>query len=243
MIKFFRKIRQNSLSDSKFGKYLIYAIGEIILVMIGILLALQVNNWNENRKLQKEEFALLAEVKADLENTLVDFIGDTIYNSNTIELYKKIEYYINKDLPYNIELDSAFGSLQTWDSPVKTSSAYKTLQSKGLDLIKNESIKKEVIKIYEVETVNLIIEYDKTEWALNEIVSPFFAKHIRRLDENSLLSARPNDFESLKRNDEFLNILMMLIRQRRRGLEYYEKAMIPIEKLIDEIDTELMSRR
>ena len=52
MIKFFRKIRQNLLSENKFSKYLIYAIGEIILVVIGILIALQINNWNESEKNQ-----------------------------------------------------------------------------------------------------------------------------------------------------------------------------------------------
>ncbi|WP_245603281.1 DUF6090 family protein, partial [Maribacter antarcticus] len=50
MIKFFRKNRQKSLTENKFSKYLIYAIGEIILVVIGILIALQVNNWNEESK-------------------------------------------------------------------------------------------------------------------------------------------------------------------------------------------------
>ena len=50
MIKFFRKIRYDLMEKNKTGKYLKYAIGEILLVMIGILLALQVNNWNEDRK-------------------------------------------------------------------------------------------------------------------------------------------------------------------------------------------------
>jgi hypothetical protein len=54
MIKFFRKIRQNLLSEGKTGKYYKYAIGEIFLVVIGILIALQINNWNEKRKLQNE---------------------------------------------------------------------------------------------------------------------------------------------------------------------------------------------
>jgi predicted permease len=52
MIKFFRKIRKNMLTENKFSKYLIYAIGEIALVMIGILLILQVNNWNKNQEKQ-----------------------------------------------------------------------------------------------------------------------------------------------------------------------------------------------
>jgi len=54
MIKFFRKIRQNLLMENKTGKYFKYAVGEIVLVVIGILIALQINNWNEKRKLQNE---------------------------------------------------------------------------------------------------------------------------------------------------------------------------------------------
>lgn len=50
MLSFFRKIRQKLLSQNRVTQYLAYAIGEIILVVIGILIALQVNNWNENRK-------------------------------------------------------------------------------------------------------------------------------------------------------------------------------------------------
>ena len=53
MIKFFRKIRQKLLTENKLSKYLIYAIGEIILVVIGILIALSINNWNEDRNNRK----------------------------------------------------------------------------------------------------------------------------------------------------------------------------------------------
>jgi hypothetical protein len=60
MIKFFRKIRQNLLSQGKTGRYFKYAIGEIVLVVIGILIALQINNWNENRKQQIKEREILS---------------------------------------------------------------------------------------------------------------------------------------------------------------------------------------
>ncbi|MGB5203859.1 MAG: DUF6090 family protein, partial [Eudoraea sp.] len=50
MIKFFRRIRQSLLTENKIGQYLKYAIGEILLVVIGILIALQINNWNEVKK-------------------------------------------------------------------------------------------------------------------------------------------------------------------------------------------------
>ncbi|MFC3879840.1 DUF6090 family protein [Algoriphagus namhaensis] len=72
MLKFFRKIRQNLLSEGRTGKYIKYAFGEIVLVMIGILLALQVNNWNESRKnniLRKSIIDnLITDLQKDIEN-------------------------------------------------------------------------------------------------------------------------------------------------------------------------------
>ena len=65
MIKFFRHIRRSLLNDNKMGKYFKYAFGEIILVMIGILLALQVNNWNNNRIEANEEREVIDRLHAD----------------------------------------------------------------------------------------------------------------------------------------------------------------------------------
>ena len=60
MINFFRKIRQKLLSENKFSIYMLYAIGEIVLVVIGILIALQINNWNEFKKERVKEQKILA---------------------------------------------------------------------------------------------------------------------------------------------------------------------------------------
>ncbi|MBN3521006.1 hypothetical protein JYB62_13435 [Algoriphagus lutimaris] len=73
MISFFRKIRQNLLKQNRVTRYLVYAIGEIFLVVIGILIALQVNNWNEERKNKKEVRVILKEIQQDLINDLDEF--------------------------------------------------------------------------------------------------------------------------------------------------------------------------
>ncbi len=90
MIKFFRKIRQQLLSENKFSKYLIYAIGEIILVVIGILIALQINNWNENQKAKENFILLLSNVSDEL-------------TYNIEETNKVINFYRNVDtLAYKV---------------------------------------------------------------------------------------------------------------------------------------------
>ncbi|MBF8151579.1 hypothetical protein ITJ86_16885 [Winogradskyella sp. F6397] len=89
MIKFFRKIRQNLLMENKTEKYFKYAIGEIVLVVIGILIALQINNWNENRKSSKIRNNYYKQVLQDLEK-------DTIYiNKNIINLDSSLSKYQN----------------------------------------------------------------------------------------------------------------------------------------------------
>ena len=77
MIKFFRKIRYDLMEKNKTGKYLKYAIGEIILVIIGILIALQINNWNTIEKSKSESNGLLILLKQDLEKDIYYF--DTFY--------------------------------------------------------------------------------------------------------------------------------------------------------------------
>ena len=92
MIKFFRHIRKSLLEQNKMGKYFKYAIGEIILVVIGILIALQINNWNENRKIQKQS--------NNYKNTIFnDLVKDTVSINILIDktkIYKQnITNYFN----------------------------------------------------------------------------------------------------------------------------------------------------
>ena len=70
MIKLFRKIRQRLLSEGKTGKYFKYAIGEIVLVVIGILIALQINDWNDQRKLKQQEQTYYCKISEDLKTDI-----------------------------------------------------------------------------------------------------------------------------------------------------------------------------
>jgi hypothetical protein len=103
MIKFFRKIRQKTLTENKFGKYLVYAIGEIILVVIGILVALQINNANEiakqNKQVKNYEKRLITELRSDL-GSLYEL--DTIYRTQVKHINNFISYYQSSDRDVNV---------------------------------------------------------------------------------------------------------------------------------------------
>ena len=107
MIKFFRKIRQNLISEGKTIKYVKYAIGEIVLVVIGILIALQVNNWNEQRKTEAKVESIFADIMdeliSDIEETSMPMEYFALRDS-TIQLVIQdrvtFEDYENGNIPY-----------------------------------------------------------------------------------------------------------------------------------------------
>ena len=94
MLHFFRKIRHDLIADSKFYKYLKYAIGEIVLVVLGILIALQINNWNEKRNISKKELTLLANLKNDINSDILHFQwSDSSYAKDEFELEMAIKLF------------------------------------------------------------------------------------------------------------------------------------------------------
>ena len=76
MINFFKIVRKNLLSKNKFSSYVIYAIGETILVVVGILIALQINNWNESRKDRLHEIELVNLLITDLNDRKLENVND-----------------------------------------------------------------------------------------------------------------------------------------------------------------------
>jgi len=104
VIKFFRKIRQNLLSEGKTTKYFKYAFGEIILVVIGILIALSINNWNENRKERAQEQELLMQLQSEFQSNLEQLDQKTGMRNQMISASLKLLH--NIDYPETRHTDS-----------------------------------------------------------------------------------------------------------------------------------------
>ena len=147
MIKFFKRIRKKLLGENRTAKYFTYAVGEIVLVVIGILIALQINNWNQkNMNLEKEKYLV--------KEMLQEFKKDSVELQNFIRLTKlKVSYgKMVKDYlkGKKTSLDSVFphlffnGKVLIFKS---FSPTYDEIVSSGqLNLIRNDSLKS-LIKI------------------------------------------------------------------------------------------------
>ncbi len=131
MIKFFRRIRKSLLSENKFSKYFLYAIGEIILVVIGILIALQINTWNEGKKTKEEELKYLLLIKQEMQGNL-----------HTLRLEKKVLANFIASLSQLLEL---YATPDTRISNKKLSEILVPILSNDMDFYFKDGTLKEVI--------------------------------------------------------------------------------------------------
>jgi len=229
------------MEQNKTGKYFKYAIGEIILVVIGILIALSINNWNETRKEGNEELKILSEIQSDLKQSLTE-VKNVLYDNETdLSRYMYLLNHVEQKLPYSVALDTAFCRIPSWASPYLTYTAYESLKSRGSKLVRNDSLRLQITNMFENQMTYLINDWDRSEWRDSEaIVRPYFAKHFaENLDE---VTAKPNNYDELIEDPEFTNLLRQIIVMRKWGNESCRSIIDSIDTLIGSIENELIQR-
>lgn len=163
MINFYRHIRQKLLVENRFNKYLLYAIGEIILVVIGILIALQINNWNEIRKDRNKELAYLENIREDL-TINQDKINALIERRNKrAEVAHKLIGHIEGD---PVESWHQFNretiKIYTWERFYQHNYTFEEMISSGnLSYIKNDSIK---TWLFDLESTYKQLKAEEDHW-------------------------------------------------------------------------------
>ncbi|MFD2587402.1 DUF6090 family protein [Croceitalea marina] len=175
MIKFFRHIRQKLLEENRFSKYLLYAIGEIVLVVIGILIALQINNWNENKKDLAKEQLILKQLFSEYQNNLKQLDEKILMRNQALEACNNLLNQIDNPTSA-INQDGFYQSLwiifrdPTFD-PIKND----IVGSENLRLIQNDTLVRflsnwssEVFQVQEME-----LEYQKFR---TEILMPCYLR-------------------------------------------------------------------
>ena len=276
MIPFFRKIRYRLAQDNqpaspagrpacrtgRFLKYSRYAIGEIVLVVIGILIALYINNWNEDRKERVIEIRYLQNLKSDLKNDSLALLEIRAHRLNTVKAAKELLSIANSGEIENVHVvDSLYWTIGIWWEFIPNDNTFQDLISSGrLNIIQDESIKKSLLKLSKdseqisVDRDHLRREYD--QYLYDEMVSTIsFLKRKNPDDFNDqweswFFSNREavaqneevlkNQYKKLLSNPIFVNGVVLAGGNSVYLVSVYDRVLQDITELIEKIDESII---
>jgi hypothetical protein len=245
MIKFFRNIRQNLLMENKTVKYFKYAIGEIVLVVIGILIALSINNWNEHRKSRLQEVNILTKLNTDLKANLIEIKGLKDMTEKRIKASQTILNYFEERKAIDDNLKLSFELINTDDLFNNANTAYKYIENQGVNILTNDSILSKITWMYERDFKN-ISNREKTNWQiLTDDLRPLMDIYLEVSEPQDKLFNevyelnKPIDMKALSENKQFKNVIVRNMNFMLLRLRWQTETLIELEELIQEVELEI----
>ncbi len=247
MINFIRKIRHRLLSENKLGRYLLYAVGEIVLVVIGILIALQINNNSERDKRIQKEIEVLHLFREALQTDLKKFqYVEGRYAGSKASIVRILDHLEN-DRPYQDSLDvDFFISTTVYEQTSFTNGPFETLKSAGIELVTNTALQKKILEVYDdwdpwLETteniyITMVLEAGK------DLYKTRFDQFWHGTEKDSVFSGvmHPIDYEGLKNDPEYIYFLKTQMNMMYWRAEYpMREATVHGTRLMGLIEKEL----
>lgn len=236
MIKFFRTIRKDLISENKTGKYLKYAIGEIILVVIGILIALSINNWNEEIKNRAFEKEILEQIRANLikDKLTLESIQANFENAmNSTDKVLKSEWLTDE----RDSLKYWLSDIVRFDRFQPLTNAYEVAKSKGLDLISNKQLRFVIGAYYDDEIKRVVKAIEDIEETFKEDWIYILRKDAKEFKFGQFLILK--DADILQGGGEMTNILRINKDNFNGGTISIKSGIKHIDRIINLLDNEL----
>lgn len=241
MLRFFSKMRYKLAVENRTAKYLRYAVGEILLVVIGILIALQINNWNEERKIHIYEQKILSDLLHTIDNDLavqkmllrrldsMEFGISNIYR--LMGKNESSEDSIQKYLPY-----FQFGIRFSYDP-----GAYESLKSVGLDKVTDNSIRAGLAHLYDFQyprTSSMIEdEYKKPRLEAENLLDKFLVNEVEVNAKGEPTISSKIEINDPFHNQDFLNCIRtysFVVKQGRFRIEDIMNALNRVKKSLED---------
>lgn len=239
MIKILRKIRQNLLSEGKTIKYFKYAIGEIVLVVIGILIALQINNWNEKRKVDGEILKTLTEIRSNLisDSLSIRETYDTKLEDARIQ-YTVIDELETGNIPYD-SIDYHLGRVMLARRIVLVDNGYQLMKKLGLELLNNQELRNRLTSYYTTTIKKINDDTADDEFEFRTVFLPYIRSYF--LDYNWSKQGIPSDYEHLKSDRYFLTSLKINIKNEESTLDVLQQGRMNIKKILPMLDKTILA--
>jgi hypothetical protein len=236
MIKLFRKIRQRLLTENKFSNYFLYAIGEIVLVVIGILIALQINNWNEWSKDRVKEKEVLVNLAENFELNIEALESDieSLLKFNTSS--RIVLNVLDNQQPFADSLAKHFHMARLPKTILSLSqSGYEQYKNMGYGIIIDKPTSREVVDFFESTLPTWFTEYTQ----VNAPYVPFIDYHVPLFiyKRESLV---PINMDHLYRDDYYLGWMRAYMEGRNTLIEiesvFIKENQRVLQLIKDELD-------
>jgi hypothetical protein len=246
MPRFFNRIRKQLAKDNKFFQYSRYAIGEILLVVVGILIALQIDNWNENRKKASGERKFLIQIEQDLIESRENIARFKMLN----KIVLKSGIYVLEHLDSNAPLTDSLlfhikiTKVQIDFNPVDT--GYQAMLNSGSSEFISDSIRVYISTYFE-QVLNMVkVRNDKLLDIQWNHLDPFMLTHFKEKKIESQESEYynqvvtvPRDYLELTHNDTYANILHLKNDRLELNISRLTQTQESLEQLIEGVRTEI----
>ncbi len=235
MLTLLRKIRRSLMASGSTRRYFLYAIGEIALVVIGILIALQINNWNTFQQERQKEKKALENLSRSIELN-INRIASTLSGIDRNNVSGRIILHvIENQLPFSDSLGNHIHrALLNNSNLVISNSGYESLRSTGFDIIQNEALKNEIINLYEDTYLRL---YRQQEWG--RTVRPDFDNYLMDRFIRKARGLTPMDFDKVSRDHYFYGLVNTAEAQRGFYKRHYTTALEETRRVLQLLKDEL----
>ena len=244
------------LTENKFSKYLLYAIGEIILVVIGILIALQINNANENNKKRDFEITILENIQEDILADKIDcklnlqYLEQTLINEQLL-----LNFLLKNNSEQNLDSISFVDALGIDLVTAFHNASFNNLQNNDIGLITNNELYKKITRFYDFYVFALNKAENDHEYAntyKEKLV--YFKKHFKVIDKRTTIQVGSDDawnqefdrynfaikeVEYLKADEEFKLILAESLFINSIVFDFYNQLFLKMDELNKSINQEL----
>jgi len=227
MIRFFRTLRKRLLAENRVSKYLLYAIGEILLVVIGILIALQIDTWNEARKNRAFEKEVLGQIKENL-------LQDQMVLQAVARSYREAVAASEKLLDpswrgaYPDSLPYWLGRVARFERFNPLTSSYEVLKSKGLDVVSKDTLRLLLGQYYDDKAATAVLAMEDIEYSFNNEWLPLMRDHITDFKFRSYM--RVTSMDDFLENTNVLRILVL-------NRDNYSAGLVQVQGVLGHIDT------
>ena len=256
MIKFFRNIRKNLLAQGKTTKYFKYAIGEIVLVVIGILIALQINTWNENRKAENQETQIYTELRNDLQQTRNDIQETIVKHKEVIASNQQLVYNIAGKKPYSDTIYRLFTDSGVDYQVIPKTSAFENLKTMGLNTLSNDSLRISITNLYQLDLNRLENDFGmkNSSFNISEQLFPYQNNYLvadyndpkkygfKNSDSITVYKLKIKEYDVFLADNDLLRTLQLTLWGRSIIVNEQTKTTEEIDKVITRIEEELSAR-